>query len=87
MAPNNTALAIPVPLVGQPVRVHTVVIMTLFTCQCRPDNPPLLLRGHDTVEICLRCQNVYRLTKATFDAQVNSEVNYEVAVVGKASKI
>lgn len=65
-----------VPIIGStgaPMRAFGGVIMAQVQCQCRPSNPPMLIRGSDLVVTCPLCQNRYGIVSASFNRERGDE--------------
>jgi hypothetical protein len=76
-----------VPLVGQPLKAHEGFAMATFTCLCRPDNAPQLLRGTDVYGVCLLCRKIYAIVRVEFDRNHGHKTPMvTVGVVGQAEQ-
>jgi len=83
MADNNGKLlhtpAFPaVPLVGQPLKVHSTFIFCEVTCQCRPDNQPFLMRGQDMIAMCGSCRQAYQIAAVRYDGRKSPAITVEI---------
>jgi hypothetical protein len=86
MSGNGTnILNLPVPILGQQVKIHGAHLMVVLTCGCRADAPPLLIRGVDVRAACPACGNVYGIVRGGFDARQSLNTSIEVALIGKAN--
>jgi hypothetical protein len=55
-------------LVGRPLKAHFGVMLVVINCLCKPDNPPMLIRGTDQSVWCGNCRKIYQI--------INIEYNY-----------
>lgn len=65
-----------VPIIGTtgaPMRAYGAVIMAQVACQCRPSNPPMLIRGTDLMVTCPLCHNRYGIVSASFNRELGDE--------------
>jgi hypothetical protein len=69
------------PIVGQVLKVHGGFMTATMTCQCKPGNPPLLLRGVDNLVPCRACGRVFAITKVTYDASKGPQMTLDCSVV------
>jgi hypothetical protein len=77
-----------VPIVGRPAfRAHHAYVMATFTCGCRPENQPQLIRGLDAPVVCLACQNVYAITNVQYVPSLMKEALVEILPIGKVEGV
>lgn len=77
-----------VPIVGQVIKAHEGLVLVTATCQCRPDNTPMLINGVQTAAVCRACRNVYAIVRVEFDrAQGHQAVSAFVGLIGKADAL
>jgi hypothetical protein len=55
-----------VPIVGQPLKVHSVVPQVFATCQCAAKTP-IILFGLGATALCDGCQRAYTLQTISHD--------------------
>mgnify|MGYP001568676439 FL=1 len=56
-----------IPLVGQPATVHQFGLVASLTCNCRPENTPLLILGVMVGTMCMHCKKTYLISAIQFD--------------------
>ena len=57
----------PVPILGQPATVHQFGLVASLTCNCRPENTPLLILGVMVGTMCQHCKKTYLISAIQFD--------------------
>jgi hypothetical protein len=71
------------PVVGLPMKPHGGYIFAAFTCLCRPDNKPELIRGADLAVECPHCRNRYQIAAAHFDIREGKPPVIAIVCLGK----
>jgi hypothetical protein len=71
-----------IPILGEPCRVYGGELSAVIVCNCRLDNPPMLLCSFRIVQACPHCLNVYRIMHMEYSAGENPRL--AIGVVGKA---
>jgi hypothetical protein len=73
-----------VPIVGLPMTPHFGHVMATYTCRCDPTNSPSMIRGHDIIDMCVRCRALYGIVAVRFDRRAGQGLQVEIGHVGYA---
>lgn len=71
----------PIPVIGEPLVIHSWFPTVSIGCKCNPTSPvPILLVGNEHVAECPSCHAHYRIGKITMDITTN-EASLAIAKV------
>jgi hypothetical protein len=81
--PRPSAPLAAVPIVGQPIDLHTWFPTVSFSCRCQAPAVPLLAVGLGTAVRCPACGTHWGVTRLDFDA-ANPQSQITVSRVGRS---
>lgn len=70
-----------IPHIGAVCKVFGMHVIGHFQCNCRADNPPLLLPGIESAVSCERCGKLYAITRVSFDRREAQQATLSIGVI------
>lgn len=70
-----------IPILGQPLVIHDLQVITIISCKCQPSNSPITILGTQTVAQCPTCGKGFVLAEVNFDRSKGPGISGRVGVV------